>query len=250
MMDPQTFRQILDLYPPGSPGARFWEEYQQECEAANPSGEFWADRVKRLKREKKYEEALETMKGVPPFPAVAYERIICIRHLVRATRKAGEDCSQLLQLLYENAVQTDALSGEPAITLTRVFPGESEPRTYPGFNVAKIFHALAARHGLPLEYQSVGYEHVQSLNQSDRKWVVEAWGEPAQHLDPSELYRPLWEVARELYTRETEAQEAQSRKEWEQLRAEIGLPPKRPVVEAPKEAAETPKKRRWFGLFG
>ena len=93
------------------------------------------------------------MKGVPSFPAVAYERIICIRHLVRAKRKAGENCSKLLELSYENAGQNDAICVEPAIALTKTFLGESEPRTYPGYNAAKILHALAGRHGLLLNHK-------------------------------------------------------------------------------------------------
>lgn len=245
-----TAKDILAMYPPNSAHARFWQEEEERAEASDFGGEFWADRVARLKREKRYEEALETMRNLPPYPAVPPERMICLRHLVRGRMKFGQECNELLQLLYECGVENSALCGEPAITTTRPIGASKEPSTYPGFNAMTIFHALAKRHGLPLDYQTVGYEKVGALNKTDRKWIAAAWGEPKQHLDPFELYRPLWEVARELFTRELEAQQQEF---YESMRSILNAPPT-PKPSVPYSADRTfprPKKRTpWWWPFG
>lgn len=240
-------QEIIAMYPPGSAKARFWEQEAALREGSTVAGEFWADSVTRLKRDRKYSEAIAVCRGAPPYPARYSELLICLRHLIREKRKANSDYSGLLTELYACAVEADAICTPPTVTTTRPIGKNTEPATYPGFNAASIYNALVSRHGLRLEYQSVGYAKVSSLNQTDRKWLVEAWGEPQQHVDPCDSNAALWEAARELFTREMEAQELQSRREWAEIVGQA-LPSASTTI-TPQPPQSPPRGRRWWWPF-
>jgi hypothetical protein len=242
-----TMQEIIAMYPAGSAKARFWEQEAALREQSRVGDEYWADSVTRLKREKKYAEAVAVCRRVPPYPARYSELLVCLRHVIRENRKAGTDYSGLLTELYACAVESAAICTPPTVTTTRPIGNKSEPDTYPGFNAARIYIALVSRHGVPLEYQSVGYAKVSSLNQTDRKWLVEAWGEPQQHVDPCNSNAALWEAARELFTREMEAQEDQSRREWAEIVGKA-LPTSSTSI-TPQPPQSPPPSRRWWWPF-
>lgn len=130
----------------------------------------------------------------------------------------------------------------PTVTLTRRLRGEAESRVYPGFNCAQILWELGMhRQLLILDYQEIGYEKVPLLNATDRKRIVALWGEPRTHRDPLDFYRLLWDAGRELFTRQIEAHEEESTREWAQLIH--GETPAR--LQSPSEPA-APRKRWWW----
>ena len=47
--------------------------------------------------------------------------------------------------------------------------------------------------------QAIGYREFELLNKTDRKWIVEAWREPAAHSSAQEFHASFWNAAVRAY---------------------------------------------------
>ena len=151
----------------------FWSRHRSEFQ----TGEFWADRVKKLKGEpvKRLSLALENL----PLPASFREAAIATRALIREKRKQKSDFDEELALLYWLA----------AINSFSI--PYSEVLQEPGYNVIESIPGKKLK-GLPFTYKSLGYEKLELLNKTDVKWLVERWGESERHMTLHEMHNGLW----------------------------------------------------------
>lgn len=151
----------------------FWSRHRDELQ----SGEFWADRIKKLRGEpvKRLAVALENM----PLPASFREAAIATRALIRDKRKQKTPYDEELALLYWLA----------AINSFSV--PYSEVLEAPGYNVIESIPGQKLK-GLPFSYKSLGYEKLELLNKTDINWLVESWGEPERHTTLHEIHNDVW----------------------------------------------------------
>lgn len=151
----------------------FWDRHRKELQV----GEFWADRIKKLRNEpiKRLSLALENL----PLPASFREGAIAIRALISEKRKAKANYEEELALLYWLA----------AINSFSV--PYSEVLTEPGYNVIESIPGSKLK-ALYFSYKDLGYEKLGLLNKTDVKWFIEAWGEPKCHSTLHELHIDLW----------------------------------------------------------
>lgn len=151
----------------------FWSRHRDELQ----SGEFWADRIKKLRGEpvKRLEVALENM----PLPASFREAAIATRALIRDKRKQKASYDEELALLYWLA----------AINSFSI--PYSEVLKEPGYNVIESIPGKKLK-GLPFSYKSLGYEKLALLNKTDIKWLTESWGEPDEHTTLHQMHNDVW----------------------------------------------------------
>lgn len=114
-------------------------------------------------------------------PRGAEHLIKGLRSLVRARRKAKEDPSDLLQALYGACLMADLhaaleFEGMPSHAMT-------------------TFVALGDLPTLHRDLRAVQHRPVKSLSVTDRKWLKEAFGEPAVYEPFDALVRPVREAA-------------------------------------------------------
>lgn len=178
--------------------------------------EFWADKVKRLKKEGMNEEVLRICRKKIPFPAAFREIGIALRKLIREKRKQKQDYDDLLTELYHNAV----FDGFFGVTAAQVFNDRKAS------SIAKRYMPK-----IDCSYDQIGYEKVGTLNVTDIKWIVEKWGEPSRHADPTKHNSSLYaELEREL--------EAEHKKEMEHFYKGSGFSPEPIDLSKPERAKE------------
>lgn len=97
-----------------------------------------------------------------------------LRALIRERRKAKEPYQDLLQALYGTCVAAD-------LSATLKFEG-----TQPHY-MARFVDINELR-PVVLDFMTMGYQCVESLSKTDVKWLVEAFGEPAEH----QSFDALW----------------------------------------------------------
>lgn len=102
-----------------------------------------------------------------------------LRALVKESRKANRPHRDLLEGLYGSLVIDDLYR-----SLADVHLGATEPI---GF-----FTALSDLKARPVDYRQIGYEHLEAGLKTDRKWFVEEFGEPDQHISVKEYYSDAW----------------------------------------------------------
>jgi hypothetical protein len=185
--------------------ANFWRDEIELQERLKIGDEFWFDVVTRLKREKRYMEAAVICRKEIPLPAAYRHLIICLRKL--SAYRQGEDCRTLLTELYAYAVEFDVLYRVPYVE----YQTPVGKRGCSGFNVASIVWTWLTQKPLMLSYDEMGYKQICTLNQTDRKRLVNEFGEPNSHRDPFVLLKPLWdkgidEMARRQEQRDREFQ--------------------------------------------
>lgn len=151
----------------------FWNSHRAELEA----GEFWADRIKKLRGEpvKRLNLALENL----PLPASFREAAVATRALIREKRKAKENHDEELAMLYWLAA-INSFSIPYSTVLQE-----------PGYNVIESIPGAKLKN-LPFSYNELGYEKLELLNKTDIKWLVECWGEPTAHTTLHEVHIDVW----------------------------------------------------------
>jgi len=149
-------------------------------------GEFWFDVLLRFKKNGELDQIIDLCTRKLPLPAAFEEMAIALRKKIRALRQTQQPYDSQLRQLYELAIYERFLYPSPSVTLEG---GDS----YPTYNVAEIAHTHHTRDRLSYDYQTIGYQHLPFLKKTDRKWLVEVWGEPAQHQDPHLLHHALWQ---------------------------------------------------------
>ncbi|MDY0301433.1 MAG: 3'-5' exonuclease [Trichlorobacter sp.] len=128
-----------------------------------------------------------------------------IRAQIRNRRKSKEPYDELLISLYGACLAEDIF----------------ESLSFDGLRSSHLakFVSLADLGGIRVDYMNIGYQFVNSLRKTDIKWLVEAFGEPAEH----QTSQDLWPDIR---------QDAISRFCWSELRndnekaKQCGLPQK------------------------
>lgn len=167
-----------------------------------PAGVFWADHIKTLKSEpaKRFSLAQRNL----PLPGAFREAAIALRALIRQRRQAKEEYGGLLEALYQLAAQHNFLLSTPSID------------SYPSFGVAEGMPKRAWK-SLDMPYSEIGYEKLELLNQTDRKRIVEAWGEPERHQHVQTLHKDVWDKYVEKWRALRKAEDERMRKEWEDL---------------------------------
>lgn len=177
--------------------ASIWDEIDgdqafKDFVTDNETGEFWADKLDRLKKAGRDAEVLEEALAHLPLPGAFREAAIGIRKVIRQASKDGEDWEPWLSRLYALAVYASWLYGGS-------FAGKAVSGSE--FDKAAYVHAQGAAKEVPISYKETGYEHLGLLNKTDAKWLVEKWGEPKAHKGPLSQYKDLhdryWEEAEE-----------------------------------------------------
>jgi len=151
----------------------FWSKHRKELQV----GEFWTDRIKKLRGEpvKRLALAIENL----PLPASFREGAIAIRALIREKRKSKEIYEDELALLYW-------LSALNSFSIPY-----SEVLKEPGYNVMESIPGSKLK-SIPFSYRDLGYEKLELLNKTDVKWLIEAWGEPECHSTLHKMHIDLW----------------------------------------------------------
>ncbi|MCG7564901.1 hypothetical protein MHM95_01155 [Pseudoalteromonas sp. CnMc7-15] len=151
----------------------FWSRHREELQ----EGEFWADRIKKLRDapEKRLALAIENL----PLPASFREAAFATRALIRDKRKQKIEYEEELALLYWLAAVNSF-----SIPYSNVLKE-------PGYNVVESVPGKKLK-GLPFSYKSLGYNKLELLNKTDVKWLSELWGEPEQHTTLHKMHNDVW----------------------------------------------------------
>lgn len=126
-----------------------------------------------------------------------------LRSIIREHRKANQPHDDLLRALYGVGVAADLAQ---SIAFEGVRP-----------HYMARFVDLTELQSVKLDYPAMGYQLIESLSKTDVKWLVEAFGEPAEH----QSVEALWPTVR---------RNAISRYCWKELRSRndsnksLGLP--------------------------
>lgn len=148
------------------------------------AGKFWADAIAEARKDppERLRQALENL----PLPAAFREAAIALRAQIRAARKSGTPYAQHLVLLYWLAA------------INSLWPHWCDRIGHGGWNVLSSIPGAAIQL-LPFDYLNLGYSKLELLTVTDRKWLVEAWGEPAAHRTLHDMHRRWWEAYEDLY---------------------------------------------------
>jgi DNA polymerase-3 subunit epsilon len=180
--------------------------------------EWWSDETHKRRRREGSEKAyawltpfvpldscklpqLEPMQEWGPHSAGAIAKEL--RALIRERRKAKEPHQNLLKALYGACVAAD-------VGKSLSFEGMGLP------HMAR-FVDIRAFETITVDYGLMGYQCIESLSKTDVKWLVEAFGEPAEH----QSFDALWPSIR---------RSAIARYCWQELRSKndacksLGLP--------------------------
>lgn len=151
----------------------FWSRHRDELQ----KGEFWADRIKKLRGdpEKRLALAIENL----PLPGAFREAAIATRALIRDKRKQNIEYEEDLAILYWLA----------AINSFSI--PYSDVLKEPGYNVVESVPGKKLK-GLPFSYKSLGYRKLELLNKTDIKWLSELWGEPEEHTTLHDMHNDVW----------------------------------------------------------
>ena len=163
--------------------------------------EFWADKVKRLKKECADNKVIAICEKNIPFPAAFKELMIALRKVILKAIKERNEIGGLLNRLYDTAVYHRFMFASPTVILSPKVSTIEDLRVYPSFNVAEIAHKKGAMFIIKAKYPVIGYHFLELLNKTDIKWLVTAWGEPKSHADPRQIYLMEWKKHLEHFER-------------------------------------------------
>lgn len=167
----------------------FWEQHRRQL----ADGSFWADRIKELREQP--DERLHLALDNLPLPAAFREAAVAVRSIIRIKRKNKLNYDSELKLLYWLAA------------IKSFCVPYSELLHEPGYNVVAIIPGKEIR-ALDFSYSTLGYEELELLNKTDKKWITEFWGEPTAHTTLHVMHHDLWS--------KYEKKVASQRKEWMQ----------------------------------
>ncbi len=109
----------------------------------------------------------ELQRGQMQGPHGASGLVKLLRGLIRERRKSAQQHEELLRALYGAAVAAD-------LAKSVAFEGSQ-----PHYMVR--FVGLSELQAVKLDYSVIGYKSIETLSKTDVKWLVEAFGEPAEH---------------------------------------------------------------------
>jgi DNA polymerase III epsilon subunit-like protein len=158
--------------PPLKPADQWWNEDTQERLRCEGSEQVYAWLLPFVPIEiAKLEQLQAAQKFGPHFGSVLAKGL---RALIRERRKAKEPYQDLLQALYAACVIAD-------LSASLLFEG-----TQPHYMTR--FVDINELHPVQLDFRTMGYQCIKSLSKTDVKWLVEAYGEPAEH----QSFEALW----------------------------------------------------------
>jgi hypothetical protein len=143
-------------------------------------GEFWYDKIKRLRSEsiKRLKLAMENL----PLPAAFNEAAKAIRALIRESKDEDKVCIEYLNQLYKLAcIRSFMLDYAPILKM----PGYNVMLSIPGGYLFK----------LKMDYIEIGLDKLDLLTKTDKKMIFEKWGEVKNHRTMNEMYKELWDRA-------------------------------------------------------
>ena len=161
----------------------FWTGMSEDISA----GEFWADRIKKYKNDPQMR--LRIALDYLPLPAAFREASVALRSIIRTKRKDKQPHEEELALLYR-------LAAVCSFSIPY-----SEKLREPGYNIIESMPG-AVIFNLSFDYRVLGYEKLELLNSTDKKWIVEAWGGPQGHSTLHEIYYGVWERYEEKLVKE------------------------------------------------
>lgn len=153
--------------------------------ANQPGSSTWANRVRRLRTTGHTRAAVAECRKHIPYPGAFREAAKAIRTSIRERRRNGEDARDLLRELYWWGVAENFFR---YIEWNKIITED-------------ILHptAIACLEGIECPYPGIGYAHIELLNQTDAKWLVEAFGEPSRHWNAKDANPELWQAAIETF---------------------------------------------------
>lgn len=159
-------------------------------EGLHEGGEFWADAIKKLKD--KPHERLSMAKRHLPLPGAFSEAAIALRAIIRQARKQKAGYDSALKELYQlAAIWSFCIPYAPRLE-------------QPGFNVwARVPFSEIER--MSLTWLSLGYEKLELLKKTDRKLMVEVWGEPQTHTTAHMKYKSVWDKYEDILIEEKQS---------------------------------------------
>lgn len=205
--------------PPLKAADQWWEEtaHKRRLREGSEKAFSWLSPLIPVELAKSL--APETVKGAfGPLQAKALAKEF--RAVVRERRKLKQPHEDVLRALYGACVMADLVD-------SLLFEG------YQPHHMAQ-FVSAAELQAVQLDYAAMGYQCVEALGKTDVKWLVEALGEPAEHLSFNAAWPAVWqnavsrkcwaELARQNETARALGQSEQSMQDWlsAQARRNIG----------------------------
>ncbi|KAA9387947.1 hypothetical protein [Neorhizobium galegae] len=187
--------------------------------AAGPApedGEFWYDALNRIKNDpnRRYAMARRHL----PLPAAWSEMAVSLRMKIRKARKEKTGYGTELRELHQLAAMN----------------------SYAGYgHIQRVPYARLT--ALDLSYDCVGCNRLPLLGVTDRKWMLELWGEAADHSTASELYEDM--LAADINRTKADEQQEQGER-TERLFANLSR-----EADTEKPSTAPPEKKR-RGLSG
>ncbi len=169
----KSYEFLLETDPPAlQTAAQWWDEESQKRRLREGSDRAYAWLQPFVSRDIATLEPLQKAMQWGPHGATGIAKEL--RAMVREKRKAKEPHTDLLKALYGACVMAD-LSGSLA------FEG-----TQPHYMAR--FVSLDELAGIQCDYTTLGYQCIESLGKTDVKWLVGAFGEPAEHQSFDAIY--------------------------------------------------------------
>ncbi len=169
----KAYRFVLETDPPALKTAtQWWEEESQKRRLRDGSDKAFAWLDPFVPRDLATVESLQMAMQWGPHGATGVAKEL--RAMVREKRKAKEPYTDLLKALYGACLMAD-------LSASLAFEG-----TQPHYMARFVsVDELAA---VQCDYTVFGYKCIESLGRTDVKWLVEAFGEPAEHLSFDAAY--------------------------------------------------------------
>jgi len=162
-------------------------------------GEFWYETLQKSKSDPTARFAIAQRHL--PLPASWNEMAVALRAMVRADRKEGRDPEVHLRELHRLA----------AIWSFAVENAADRGRGYGVLEMTPYARVAA----LDYSWEKIGCDELILLKVTDRKWMREAWGEPATHTTAKQLYADFYRQEEARVARQNEAKRARQRAKWE-----------------------------------
>jgi len=166
--------------PPLDADAQWWSEEMHQSRMRVGGAQAFAWMRPFLQADFGHREGLDCVAmAYGPLEAPALAK--ALRGLIRVRRMHSEPYTDLLHALYGACVMADFIQA------LRV--GGRDPRELtPHVNVTDLS-------AVEFDYASMGYQCIESLGETDKKWLVEAFGEPASHQAVEVVFSIPWRNA-------------------------------------------------------
>jgi hypothetical protein len=156
----------------------FWERHRTSI----AEGSFWSDEIHKV-RDQTHERLRIAVENLP-LPAAFREAAIALRQIIRDRRKAKEPNEQESLFLYSLAAV------ESFTSATKYLEDLGEP----SWNALEMMSADDWQ-SLTFEWSSLGCNELPLLTKTDRRQMIDRWGEPPVHTNLRRLHENVWQRA-------------------------------------------------------